>query len=110
MDYRAGHVAIWSLRSQTFHQLEAIAKRVEDVEAAKVVEGGVWPGDDAGAVVNQNVVPYALMVGVPARQAGWMSAHGARLDLPLTGDGEAACPESGKRYILKNGNVSPVEP
>jgi len=50
MDYRAGHVAIWSLRSQTFHQLEAIAKRVEDVEAAKVVEGGVWPGDDAGAV------------------------------------------------------------
>jgi UDP-2-acetamido-3-amino-2,3-dideoxy-glucuronate N-acetyltransferase len=64
----------------------------------------------AGSVINRNVKPYALMVGVPARQAGWMSAHGARLDLPLTGDGEAACPDSGKRYILKNGNVSPVEP
>jgi UDP-2-acetamido-3-amino-2,3-dideoxy-glucuronate N-acetyltransferase len=64
----------------------------------------------AGSVVNRDVKPYALMVGVPARQAGWMSAHGARLDLPLTGSGEAACPETGKRYILEDGNVSPLEP
>jgi len=62
----------------------------------------------AGAVVNRNVKPYALMAGVPARQVGWMSAHGARLDLPLTGDGEAACPDSGDRYVMKNGNVSPA--
>jgi UDP-2-acetamido-3-amino-2,3-dideoxy-glucuronate N-acetyltransferase len=62
----------------------------------------------AGAVVNRNVKPYALMAGVPARQVGWMSAHGARLDLPLSGDGEAACPDSGERYQLTNGQVSPL--
>ncbi len=62
----------------------------------------------AGAVVNRNVKPYALMAGVPARQVGWMSAHGARLDLPLTGDGEAACPDSGVRYQMTNGQVSPM--
>ena len=44
----------------------------------------------AGAVVNRDVPPYALMVGVPARQSGWMSAHGERLELPLQGDGEAS--------------------
>ena len=49
------------------------------------------------------------MAGVPARQVGWMSAHGARLDLPLTGNGEAACPETGNRYVLTNGNVAPLE-
>lgn len=63
----------------------------------------------AGAVVNRNVKPYALMAGVPARQVGWMSAHGARLNLPLTGDGEAVCPDSGERYVMKNGSVSPLE-
>lgn len=63
----------------------------------------------AGAVINRNVKPYALMAGVPARQVGWMSEHGARLDLPLTGDGEAACPDTGKRYVLKDGQVSPAE-
>jgi UDP-2-acetamido-3-amino-2,3-dideoxy-glucuronate N-acetyltransferase len=64
----------------------------------------------AGAVVNRSVKPYALMAGVPARQVGWMSAHGARLDLPLSGDGEAACPDTGNKYVMKNGSVWPVEP
>lgn len=41
----------------------------------------------AGAVVNKDVPAYALMVGVPARQIGWMSEHGEQLDLPLTGQG-----------------------
>jgi len=63
----------------------------------------------AGAVINRDVPAYALMVGVPARQVGWMSAHGARLDLPLTGDGEAACPDTGIRYVMTNGRVSPQE-
>ena len=63
----------------------------------------------AGAVVNRSVKPYALMAGVPARQVGWMSAHGARLDLPLSGDGEASCPDTGNKYVMKNGNVWPVE-
>ena len=60
----------------------------------------------AGAVVNRNVKPYALMGGVPARQIGWMSEHGERLDLPVTGDGVATCPGSGQRYQLIAGVVS----
>ena len=64
----------------------------------------------AGAVINRNVKPYALMAGVPARQVGWMSQHGARLDLPLTGNGEASCPDTGKRYLMRDGQVSPAEP
>jgi len=62
----------------------------------------------AGAVVNQDVPPHALMVGVPARQIGWMSQFGERLDLPLTGDGEAVCPGSGRRYTLTAGVCAPA--
>lgn len=54
----------------------------------------------AGAVVKGDVTPYALMVGVPARQIGWMSRHGEKLDLPVDGQGHAACPASGERYEL----------
>jgi len=57
----------------------------------------------AGAVVNHNVPDYALMVGVPARQIGWMSQHGERLNLPLTGDAQTDCVQTGQRYELRNG-------
>ena len=57
----------------------------------------------AGAVVNKDIKPYALMVGVPAKQIGWMSEHGEKLDLPLTGNGESQCPSTGRNYILRNG-------
>ncbi|MGF6148494.1 Putative acetyltransferase SA2342 [Kingella potus] len=57
----------------------------------------------AGAVVNKDVPDYALTVGVPARQIGWMSEYGEQLDLPVTGSGEAVCPHSGDRYILSDG-------
>lgn len=57
----------------------------------------------AGAVVNKDVPDFALVVGVPARQIGWMSRHGEQLDLPLTGDGQARCPHTGDLYILENG-------
>ena len=55
----------------------------------------------AGAVVNRSIKPYALMVGVPARQIGWMSAHGERIPLPLQGKGEWVCPHTGARYVLE---------
>jgi len=57
----------------------------------------------AGAVVNKDVPDYALMVGVPARQIGWMSEFGEQLDLPLTGDGETTCPHTALKYVLSNG-------
>ena len=60
----------------------------------------------AGAVVNRDVKDYALMAGVPARQIGWMSRHGERIDLPLTGDGETACAATGTRYRLDDGQLT----
>lgn len=57
----------------------------------------------AGAVVNKDVPDYALVVGVPARQIGWMSEYGEQLPLPVTGSGEAVCPYSGEKYILSDG-------
>lgn len=63
----------------------------------------------AGAVVNRDVPDFALMAGVPARQLGWMSRYGERLDLPLKGDGEASCPHTGDLYTLHGGVCTLVE-
>jgi len=63
----------------------------------------------AGAVINRDVPDFALMVGVPARHIGWMSRHGERLALPLTGAGEAACPATGEMYVLSAGLCSPAK-
>jgi UDP-2-acetamido-3-amino-2,3-dideoxy-glucuronate N-acetyltransferase len=60
----------------------------------------------AGAVVNRDVPDFALMVGVPARQVGWMSRHGERLPLPLQGQAEATCPHTGDRYVLQGAQLS----
>lgn len=60
----------------------------------------------AGTVVNRDVKPYALVVGVPARQVGWMSEYGERLSLPVDGEGSAVCPHTGKAYRLVAGNLS----
>lgn len=69
------------------------------------IEVGQYAFIGAGAVVNRNVKPYALMTGVPARQIGWMSEAGHRLDLPLSGDATARCPESDKVYELRDGEI-----
>lgn len=55
----------------------------------------------AGAVITKDVPAYALMVGVPARQIGWMSEHGEQLALPLEGDAQDTCSHSGATYILR---------
>jgi UDP-2-acetamido-3-amino-2,3-dideoxy-glucuronate N-acetyltransferase len=60
----------------------------------------------AGAVINRDVKPYALMAGVPAKQIGWMSQFGERLALPLSGSAEATCAATGMRYKLENGICS----
>lgn len=61
----------------------------------------------AGAVVTKDVPDYALVVGNPARQIGWMSAYGHRLNFDE--NGIAICPESGQKYQLKNGKVIRIE-
>ncbi|MGP1680901.1 MAG: UDP-2-acetamido-3-amino-2,3-dideoxy-D-glucuronate N-acetyltransferase [Giesbergeria sp.] len=59
----------------------------------------------AGAVVTKDVPAYALMVGVPARQIGWMSEFGEQLALPLQGQGEVTCAHTGARYVLVDQSV-----
>jgi UDP-2-acetamido-3-amino-2,3-dideoxy-glucuronate N-acetyltransferase len=63
----------------------------------------------AGAVINRDVKPFALMLGVPARQVGWMSRFGERLELPLAGNAETTCAHTGDRYVLRDG-VCTLEP
>jgi len=60
----------------------------------------------AGAVITKEVPPYALMVGNPARQTGWMSEFGHKLS--FNEDGKASCPESGEIYELKNDSVKKI--
>ena len=62
----------------------------------------------AGAVINKDVKAYALMAGVPARQIGWMSRHGERLELPQSGVGEIVCASTGARYRLDGTELSYV--
>lgn len=57
----------------------------------------------AGSVVTKTVAPYALLVGNPAKQIGWMSEFGHRLEFDE--EGKASCPESKEAYFLENGKV-----
>lgn len=89
---------------------DTLVRRGATLGANCTIVCGVTIGEHAfvgaGSVVNRDVPPYALMVGVPARQVGWMSRYGERLDLPLTGDGEAVCPHTGTRYVVRDGRCS----
>jgi len=60
----------------------------------------------AGAVVTKDVKPYALVIGNPARQTGWMSEYGHKLNFNTSGF--ASCPESGERYKIEDGKVSKI--
>jgi UDP-2-acetamido-3-amino-2,3-dideoxy-glucuronate N-acetyltransferase len=60
----------------------------------------------AGSVVTKPVLPYALVVGNPAKQMGWVSTYGHRLEFDI--NGIAVCPESGEQFVLKNNNVHQV--
>jgi UDP-2-acetamido-3-amino-2,3-dideoxy-glucuronate N-acetyltransferase len=67
---------------------------------------GAYAFVGAGAVINKDIPAYALMVGVPAKQIGWMSEFGEQLDLPLTGEAETQCPHTGAVYKLQGNTVS----
>lgn len=84
-----------------------LVRRGATLGANSTIVCGVTVGEyafvGAGAVVNHDVPDYALMVGVPARQIGWMSQHGERLNLPLNGNAQAVCEQTGNRYELHDG-------
>ncbi|WYX28657.1 UDP-2-acetamido-3-amino-2,3-dideoxy-D-glucuronate N-acetyltransferase [Achromobacter denitrificans] len=92
---------------------DTLVKRGATLGANCTVVCGVTVGAfafiGAGAVINRDVPDYALMVGVPARQIGWMSEFGEQLDLPLQGNGETLCPHTNARYVLNDGVVSKTE-
>jgi UDP-2-acetamido-3-amino-2,3-dideoxy-glucuronate N-acetyltransferase len=87
-----------------------LVKRGATLGANCTIVCGVTIGEHAfigaGAVVNRDVPDFALMLGVPARQAGWMSRFGERLELPLQGEGEATCAHTGDRYRLSGNTLS----
>ena len=90
--------------------LDTLVKRGSTLGANCTVVCGTTIGEyafvAAGSVIKQDVKPYALMAGVPAKQIGWMSQFGDRLALPLVGNAEAICPHTGLKYVLHNGHCS----
>lgn len=99
-----------SLIERKNEYLDTLVKKGATLGANCTIVCGVTIGKfafvGAGAVVNKDVPSYALMVGVPARQIGWMSEYGEQLDLPLSGNGEAVCAHSGERYLLVGQNLT----
>ncbi len=90
-----------------------LVKRGATLGANCTIVCGVTIGEyafiGAGAVVTRDVKPYALMVGVPARQAGWMSEYGERIPLPLQGKGAFQCPHTGSTYVLNDEHLATAE-
>lgn len=90
-----------------------LVKRGATLGANSTVVCGITIGEyafvAAGAVVNRNVKPYALMAGVVVRQIGWMSQFGERLALPLVGNAETVCPHTGLKYLLHDSYCSVQE-
>lgn len=85
---------------------KTLIKRGATLGANSTIVCGIIVGEyafvGAGAVVNQDAPDFALMVGVPAKQIGWMSRFGERLNLPLRGDGKATCQHTNEQYQLTN--------
>ena len=92
---------------------DTLVKRGATLGANCTVVCGVTIGEfavvGAGSVGNKDVPAYALMVGVPARQAGGMSEFGERLPLPVQGHGRATCPQTGAVYVLNDRSLQKQE-
>ena len=98
-----------SLIERKDEYMDTLVKKGASLGANCTLVCGVTIGEyafiGAGAVVNKDVPAYALMVGVPAKQIGWMSEFGEQLSLPLTGEAEIKCQHTGAIYKLNNGRV-----
>jgi UDP-2-acetamido-3-amino-2,3-dideoxy-glucuronate N-acetyltransferase len=74
--------------------------------ANSTVVPGITVGDGAflgaGAVLTKSCRPWSMLLGVPARQVGWVSAFGERIPLDIRGAGEWVCPHTGDRYVLQD--------
>ncbi len=90
-----------------------LVKRGATIGANATIVCGTTVGEyafvAAGAVINRNVKPYALMAGVPAKHIGWMSQFGEKLALPLTGNSKTICQATGLHYELRDGVCSTLE-
>ncbi|MBD65275.1 MAG: N-acetyltransferase [Halobacteriovoraceae bacterium] len=88
---------------------DTVVKRGATIGANATIICGVTLGENcfiaAGAVVNKDVKPFALMAGVPAKQIGWMSRFGEQIKLPVQGVGVWECPHTGEQYILADGFI-----
>lgn len=102
-----------SLIERKDQYLNTIVKKGATLGANSTIVCGTTIGEyafvGAGALINKDVKPFALMVGVPARQIGWMSIFGEQLDLPLEGDLEVKCPNTGAIYRLDGTDLKIVE-
>jgi UDP-2-acetamido-3-amino-2,3-dideoxy-glucuronate N-acetyltransferase len=89
---------------------DTLVKKGATLGANCTVVCGVTIGEyafvGAGAVVNKDVKPFALVVGVPAKQVGWMSQFGEQIPLPLSGTGQYVCPHTQAIYSLQNDNLT----
>lgn len=92
---------------------DTLVKKGATLGANCTIVCGVTVGEfafiGAGAVVNKNVPAYALMVGVPARQIGWMSEYGEQIALPVTGEGVFTCEHTQAVYVLSGNSLSKMD-
>jgi UDP-2-acetamido-3-amino-2,3-dideoxy-glucuronate N-acetyltransferase len=91
--------------------VKTLVKKGATIGANSTIVCGITIGEfafiGAGAVVVKDVPDYGLVLGNPARHVGWMSEFGHRLDFDK--NGIAVCPESGEKYILKDGKISKIK-
>lgn len=96
--------------SRKHEYMQTLVKKGASIGANATIVCGNEIGEyafiGAGAVVTKPVPAYALVIGNPARQTGWMSEFGHKLSFDK--DGKAVCPESGQQYELKNNKVSRI--
>lgn len=101
-----------SLIERKDQYLDTLVKKGATLGANCTVVCGVTIGEfafvGAGAVINKDVPAYALMVGVPAKQIGWMSEFGEKLPIPVYGNAEVTCEHTGSKYLLENNKLTKV--